>query len=36
MMCMHKTKLFLAIRNEPLLPLKIRIAEGGDITLTFL
>jgi hypothetical protein len=27
---MHKT--FLAVRNELLLPLKIRMTEGGDIT----
>ena len=32
MMCMHKTKLFLSVRNELLLPLKIRVTEGGDIT----
>jgi hypothetical protein len=31
MMCMHKTKCFLAVRNELLLPLKIRVT-GGDIT----
>jgi len=31
MMCMHKT-FFLAVRNELLLPLKIRVTEGGDIT----
>jgi hypothetical protein len=31
-MCMHKTNLFLAVRNELLLLLKIRVAEGGDIT----
>jgi len=30
---MHKTKRFWAVRNELLLPLKIRDAEGGDITL---
>ena len=33
MMCMHKTKRFKAVRNELLLPLKIRVAEGGHITL---
>ena len=33
MMCMHKTKRFLAARNELLLPLKIRVTEGGDIML---
>ena len=32
MMCMHKTKRFLAVRNEQLLPLKICVTEGGDIT----
>ena len=32
MTCMHKTKRFLAVRNELLLLLKIRVAEGGDIT----
>jgi hypothetical protein len=31
MMCMNKTKRFLALRKELLLPLKIRITEGGDI-----
>jgi hypothetical protein len=29
---MHETKRFLAVRNELLWPLKIRVAEGGDIT----
>ena len=28
MLCMHKT--FLAVRNELLLPPKIRVTEGGD------
>ena len=27
MMCMHKTKRFLTVRNE----LKIRVTKGGDI-----
>jgi hypothetical protein len=31
MTCMHKTKRCLAVRNELLLPLKIRVAEGGDL-----
>jgi len=32
MMCMHKTKRFIAVRNLLLLRLKIGVTEGGDIT----
>ena len=29
---MHKTKRFEAVRKELLMPLKIRVTEGGDIS----
>jgi len=32
---MHKTKLFLAVRKELLLLLKIRVTEGGYFTFIY-
>jgi len=32
MMCIYKTKRLSAVSNELLLPLKIRVTEGADIT----